>query len=446
MSNLRDLKGQKFGKLTVMYQSDKHISKNGNKRVVWHCKCDCGNETDVMALNLTRKHTTSCGCARADGRKKLIRDVTGERFGNLVAIKKIESLKGKTRWLFVCDCGNEIECYLCNVTSGKTKSCGRNCGLKTHRDKKTKTTGLRQDLTGQKFGRLLVVEKLEDKNGLTKFRCICDCGNEKITSGNNLKYGSTKSCGCLHKELSGLSQFENMIGQRFGKLLVIGRAESKWDKVHWICKCDCGNETIVSTSGLKSGHTQSCGCYQDEVASNTHYIDLSGRKFGRLTVIERARNSNTGMVRFLCKCDCGNLTTVMNSHLLGGKIQSCGCWKYSRLEEYVVRYFTEKDYKNSIDYECQKKFSDLTGEGNKLLSYDFIVYKKNQPYYLIECQGQQHYQAVDYFGGEEKFRQQKVHDKLKKDYADKLGIPLLEIPYTVEKYEEIVKILEDKGI
>ena len=173
---------------------------------------------------------------------------------------------------------------------------------------------------------------------------------------------------------------------------------------------------------------------------------MTGRKFGKLTVLERAKNSRTGIVRFFCKCDCGNTTTVMNSHLLSGRIQSCGCWKYSSLEEYVIKYFKEKNYINSIDYECQKKFNDLLGVGNKKLSYDFLVYKNNKPYCFIECQGKQHYSPVEYFGGEERFNQQVIHDKLKKDYAKKLGIKLIEIPYTIKKYAEIKEILNSMGI
>lgn len=446
MARMKDLTGKKYGKLTVMYQSKNHISKNGNKRIVWHCKCDCGNEIDVMALNLTRGHTTSCGCARLDGRKRISRDITGQRFGHLVGIKKIESKNGQTRWLFHCDCGNNVECYLSNVTTGKTNSCGKKCGLKPHTYDNVKKKGLRTNLIGQRFGRLLVVEKMNDKNGWTQFRCKCDCGNEIVTSGSNLKYGATQSCGCLHKEAMNNLYFENLIGHRFGKLVVIDKSTARWNKLHWVCKCDCGNETVVSTSGLKSGHTQSCGCFQDEIASNKHFIDLTGRKFGKLTVIQRIENSKTGLVKYECQCECGNKSKVVGATLVDGRTQSCGCWKYSKLEEDVLRYFKEKNYINTIDYECQKKFEDLLGVGGQLLSYDFIVYKNNEPYYLIECQGKQHYEPVEHFGGEKQFKIQQKHDKLKKEYAIKLEIPLLEIPYTIDKYEKISKILKDIGI
>ena len=53
--------------------------------------------------------------------------------------------------------------------------------------------------------------------------------------------------------------------------------------------------------------------------------DLIGRKFGRLTVIERVANNNHGNARWLCKCDCGNETIVITSDLNSGHTRSCGC-------------------------------------------------------------------------------------------------------------------------
>lgn len=59
---------------------------------------------------------------------------------------------------------------------------------------------------------------------------------------------------------------ENLAGQRFGKLLVLSYASKtkKGRKASWLCLCDCGNRKIVQASNLKSGHTQSCGCYRHE--------------------------------------------------------------------------------------------------------------------------------------------------------------------------------------
>lgn len=125
-----------------------------------------------------------------------------------------------------------------------------------------------EDLTGQKFGKLTVLEATDQKSkdGRRIWKCLCECGNIKFTTCQNLKRGHCTSCGCKNKEQItklGHANAANLIGQRFGKLLVIKKAEEKLpysDSIAWICQCDCGNTIITTTSSLKSGNTSSCGC------------------------------------------------------------------------------------------------------------------------------------------------------------------------------------------
>jgi hypothetical protein len=56
------------------------------------------------------------------------------------------------------------------------------------------------DLTGKRFGRLLVLREWKGISKDSQWVCLCDCGKETTVFGNNIKRGSTKSCGCLHKE------------------------------------------------------------------------------------------------------------------------------------------------------------------------------------------------------------------------------------------------------
>ena len=60
---IKNLKGQRFGKLIVLEITDKRINKN----VVWKCQCDCGNIVEINALDLQRGHTKSCGCLKSSG-------------------------------------------------------------------------------------------------------------------------------------------------------------------------------------------------------------------------------------------------------------------------------------------------------------------------------------------------------------------------------------------
>ena len=62
--------------------------------------------------------------------------------------------------------------------------------------------------------------------------------------------------------------FNDLSGARFNRLLVIEKSGRSTDRhILWLCKCDCGNETIVTSRDLTSGHTQSCGCYNKEMTS-----------------------------------------------------------------------------------------------------------------------------------------------------------------------------------
>ena len=62
-----------------------------------------------------------------------------------------------------------------------------------------------------------------------------------------------------------MGKFEDLTGQRFGRWTVIKQAErNKQQQICWLCKCDCGNESSVTTSSLKSGNSKSCGCLKTE--------------------------------------------------------------------------------------------------------------------------------------------------------------------------------------
>ena len=134
-----------------------------------------------------------------------------------------------------------------------------------------------KDLTNKRFGRLIVIKRGKTPENITRpntiyWLCRCDCGNEKIISGNCLGR-NTSSCGCYQKERVSESNLKDLTGQKFGRLIVIKRVEnhikqpSGQIKTKWLCECECGNKTEVTSSELKTGKTQSCGCYHKEKIS-----------------------------------------------------------------------------------------------------------------------------------------------------------------------------------
>lgn len=124
---------------------------------------------------------------------------------------------------------------------------------------------MKKDLTGRRFGRLTVVGEAEKtKNGKRYWLCRCDCGRECWVEGYHLKSGHTKSCGCYRRELP-RKRAMSLTGMRFGKLTVLGPENEDGSSGYWRCRCDCGNEIVCRGENLRSGNTKSCGCLRETV-------------------------------------------------------------------------------------------------------------------------------------------------------------------------------------
>lgn len=106
----------------------------------------------------------------------------------------------------------------------------------------------------------------------------------------------------------------DLTGQRFGKLTVIGRENGDWR-----CSCECGGSSLATGGNLRSGKTKSCGCGQ-----GARRVDIAGQVFGRLTVLRREKHDNFGG-RWAVRCECGTEHVVSRSSLRGGSVRSCGC-------------------------------------------------------------------------------------------------------------------------
>lgn len=121
-----------------------------------------------------------------------------------------------------------------------------------------------------------------------------------------------------------MSKLNNLVGQRFGSLVVISRAGiNKEGRATWKCECDCGNMVVVLGRNLLRGNTKSCGCKAHHIKS------LVGEKFGRVTVLSFAGCKKDSKGRsaayWNCVCDCGKKFTTRGNCLTQGNTLSCGC-------------------------------------------------------------------------------------------------------------------------
>jgi hypothetical protein len=138
--------------------------------------------------------------------------------------------------------------------------------------------------SGNEYGKLKVIsEELSTGKG-ARWLCECECGNQTIVLGIDLRSGNTSSCGC--------SYTIDEIGNTYGKYKVIGKAKKTKGAAYWVCSCECGKKKTVRGDLLRKGEAASCGqCNRPFVVNktgfSTHplYYTWSG-------MLQRCYNSN----------------------------------------------------------------------------------------------------------------------------------------------------------
>lgn len=167
-----DLTGRRYGALTVVEAAGQR--KNGY--IVWRCRCDCGGEILLDTRCLQRGAVTDCGCIAKV--RPGCRDISGMRFGRLTAVEPTgEVTRGSAVWRCRCDCGGEVHAPLHQLTAGYRKS----CGCLGHPERK--------DYIGRRFGRLTVTAYEGKRDGMHRWRCLCDCGRETVVGQTLLQSG-----------------------------------------------------------------------------------------------------------------------------------------------------------------------------------------------------------------------------------------------------------------
>lgn len=169
-------------------------------------------------------------------------NLAGKRFGKLTALEYVPE---KQKWKCLCECGN-----ITYKTTGHLNANAVSCGCTQ-----------KQDLTGKRFGKLIVLCKSENqRRRATMWRCQCDCGNICEKPTGELNAGFATSCGCSWRQPAVQE------AQKYGRLTAIRPTEQRSGKsVVWECLCDCGNTVLARATLLASGHTTSCGCVKREL-------------------------------------------------------------------------------------------------------------------------------------------------------------------------------------
>ena len=297
----------------------------------------------------------------------------------------------------------------------------------------------RKNLVGQRYGKLVVQEMIygEVRNGKKRSQClcVCDCGNTTTVVSDRLTSGKKVSCGCDTTERRVTALRVDLTGSQYGRLTAIEMLWGHPTKVR--CRCNCGNEVIVTNADLTNGHTQSCGCLQSERSSVyntkdwTDVVSPYGVRF-----LRSSHRNKTGQWLWECQCgECDNVFIALPARIMNGHITSCGCRKRSSKEEYIRSILRQAD----VDFIEQYRFPDC--KDKYTLPFDFAIMLDGAPRLLIEYDGKQHYTPVPHFGGTHGHTDTARRDSIKNAYCAKNNISLLRLPYTLSDREIRDKIL-----
>lgn len=265
------------------------------------------------------------------------------------------------------------------------------------------------------------------KNSKTKVLCRCKIDNyEWMQRPNDLQQGH----GCPKCNNYNKMSNEEFLNDFYSINDVI---EIKSDYVNRrtpiLCKCKIdGYEWNAYSYDLLNNRSRCRRCLNLEQYTTDSFKTIMSKINPNISIIGEYVRSKTPI-----KCICKVCKTTFYPQPANLKNGMTGCPTCNGKNSVLERNVKDILDKYNIKYGYQKRYPDLIGIGGKQLSYDFYLSEYN---IVIECQGEQHFKSVKYFGGDEKFKIQIEHDKRKKDYAERHSIKLVELTYKDKNNEE----------
>ena len=201
-------------------------------------------------------------------------------------------------------------------------------------------------LIGKRINDLTVIGLSKNKDSRIMCVCKCVCGKEVKIRPARIVNNDVTSCGCKRNDSQ--NEYRSMIGKKINKWEIIGFEFNKIS--YFVCRCECGNVKKVNVYNLLKKYTKDCGCGRKRMLSETKSKNLLGQKFGKLLVVERIQGSSKfKRIRYRCKCDCGNETIVESCSLVTGTTISCGCI-ISKHNLEIKTYLTELNLEHVPEY------------------------------------------------------------------------------------------------
>jgi len=216
---------------------------------------------------------------------------------------------------------------------------------------------------GAQIGRWTVLEEIDLPGKERRWLCRCSCGTERTVLDRSLRYGGSVSCGCLRKERSEEARTPDLTGRRFGDLTVLKKTDSTR---HGASRwiCQCACGEECIVQGTLLITGRKTRCTGKAHEKNYAYSDITGRRFGRLVAqFPSKRNDRSGSVVWRCRCDCGREIDLPYNTLVYTNQKSCGCQK--KEHDQKLRTFLTHVAGTSVDILKSKKVPTDNTSGYK---------------------------------------------------------------------------------
>ena len=402
--------------------------------IKFRCK-NCGREWECEARYMLRKKY-SCECLERDDPRALSPELYEKRFhekaNNIVLMTPYQTCRKKVH----------VKCNTCKyewdvrpldfLASGECPKCI---------GKLKKTTDMFKEELGRINKDIEIIGEYIEAN--TNIRCKCKiCNNEWNARPTNLLHGT----GCPICSLEKLKLSEDEFLARLDvinpSIEIIGKYKGR--KEHISCKCKICNHiwhTATPHNLLNGSGCPECAKKSISDAKKKTPKEFADELYKVNPNIELLEDYQLSSIKIKCRCKkCKGIWYANPTDILHNE-SGCPHCRMSKGEEIIKNVLDKENY----NYEPQYKFDDCMDK--IALRFDFVVFINDKILCVIEYQGIQHYEPIDFAGkGEEwaneMFKSNQRRDKIKRDYCVENNIPLIEIPYW--EIKNIENILLDK--
>ena len=338
-------------------------------------------------------------------------EMIGKTFGEWEVLERVpvpEGVNSHCAW-FRCKCSCGVIRDICGseLRRRKTTSCGHKRFL--------------QHTVKDIVGDYELLQLWPNEKGIGTWKCKCThCGQETTVREARLSIKKDISCPCQERV---------KIGDTFGALTVLEiLPHEPYKGQYYKVQCSCGNTLDVRRDHLLREETKSCGC---GAATLPYRKDLHGQTFGYAQVLEYDAESSKlkGYTYWKCQCLlCGDTFSVLASNLTRiDRVYSCGKHNLSYGEERIKNFLDA----NQIPYIYQYRNQNMRfSKSNVIMPFDFaILNKDSEIVFLLEYDGEQHFQEISLWEGRDCLANRQARDKEKEIICQQKGVSLERISY-----------------